>query len=686
MAVNEIDSVGKPKYWKVAPGQDGRNWLECRRGGYISLGWWEFGDLTKIDRPEFIERNHRLRQTRPRWGRNTRGPSQAWTFSQIKTGDVIVANKGRTQVLGLGTVTGPYYYADGEPYAHRVPVRWFDTTSRYVDERGWLSTLLSLDETGYNRITNAKSGGMAWWWINQNHSYDEERQWGYVWATRRDKRGRTIFHHRNVQRIKKGDICFHHRHGAIIAISIATEGGKRATGRPHPESEKAAREEGWLVTCRYVELSRPIEVAQVASRIQELSLEYAPINSSGTANQGYCYELSEDAASILAANISALHVPKQFQKQLAPIRFDSWDRFVYWSNRVVPGDNSLQAERASCKRFAEKLADVSDAVTTGGEQWPRMLETAFLSLPTTDRKGPLSQLVSWSRNDTDAAEHALRAVLDENVELEDAAASFDDRVPKRVANDESDRLFLFSLMATHRDYTMYPLIDNGAIEAAYRWSRHPPPPSASLWTRFDGALEFLDVCVKESTRDRGAILRDRLDAQLSLQRIQNYKPPADWHFHAVSRFDEFRLADPSEPWGFEEEGEAYYPTSVDEEFDSQVQTILTSGNASVIPSGIIQPVQEMRQTTSFVRDPRVKAWVLDNAGDKCEACDKPAPFVTESGRPFLEVHHVLPLADGGSDTVRNVVAICPNCHRAFHHAEDADNRSRNILKKLGRLE
>lgn len=34
--------------------------------------------------------------------------------------------------------------------------------------------------------------------------------------------------------------------------------------------------------------------------------------------------------------------------------------------------------------------------------------------------------------------------------------------------------------------------------------------------------------------------------------------------------------------------------------------------------------------------------------------------------PFLEVHHVKWLAKGGSDTVNNVVALCPNCHRKMH--------------------
>ncbi|AWV01316.1 hypothetical protein DM992_11800 [Burkholderia sp. JP2-270] len=55
-------------------------------------------------------------------------------------------------------------------------------------------------------------------------------------------------------------------------------------------------------------------------------------------------------------------------------------------------------------------------------------------------------------------------------------------------------------------------------------------------------------------------------------------------------------------------------------------------------------------------------------GSICGGCGKPAPFQRKStGRPYLEVHHVLPLAQGGHDTVANAIALCPNCHREQHY-------------------
>jgi hypothetical protein len=74
-------------------------------------------------------------------------------------------------------------------------------------------------------------------------------------------------------------------------------------------------------------------------------------------------------------------------------------------------------------------------------------------------------------------------------------------------------------------------------------------------------------------------------------------------------------------------------------------------------------------TSVFDRNPDVVAEVLLRAEGVCEGCSQPAPFVRRSdGTPYLEVHHRIPLADGGEDVPENAVALCPNCHRAAHYA------------------
>ncbi|VXC37053.1 HNH endonuclease signature motif containing protein [Massilia sp. 9I] len=80
-----------------------------------------------------------------------------------------------------------------------------------------------------------------------------------------------------------------------------------------------------------------------------------------------------------------------------------------------------------------------------------------------------------------------------------------------------------------------------------------------------------------------------------------------------------------------------------------------------------RPISYSVKTTAFLRNPDVIAEVLYRAQGICESCVKPAPFLRSSNEePYLEVHHRLPLSQGGEDTIENAIALCPNCHRERH--------------------
>lgn len=110
-------------------------------------------------------------------------------------------------------------------------------------------------------------------------------------------------------------------------------------------------------------------------------------------------------------------------------------------------------------------------------------------------------------------------------------------------------------------------------------------------------------------------------------------------------------------------------------------------NRGRVPRPAGQPVPGRAQASTsvtFLRDPAVKAWILQEAEGSCEACGEPGPFVTPSGERFLEVHHLVPLAEGGTDTPENAVAVCPNCHRALHLAADRDRRREQVRERIPR--
>jgi 5-methylcytosine-specific restriction protein A len=103
------------------------------------------------------------------------------------------------------------------------------------------------------------------------------------------------------------------------------------------------------------------------------------------------------------------------------------------------------------------------------------------------------------------------------------------------------------------------------------------------------------------------------------------------------------------------------------------------------PPGAAGSKQTLGPMQRFIRDPNVIAWVLERANGTCEVCNKAAPFQRSNGDPFLEVHHVRTLAEGGPDTVDNALAACPNCHRELHHGTNREVLRSGVIAGIARL-
>lgn len=117
-------------------------------------------------------------------------------------------------------------------------------------------------------------------------------------------------------------------------------------------------------------------------------------------------------------------------------------------------------------------------------------------------------------------------------------------------------------------------------------------------------------------------------------------------------------------------------------FEIQVREEVKKKNK---PIGNLTPKSSTTEITQFQRDASVKAWVLREASGKCDCCKSLAPFNGTDDMPFLEVHHVRQLADGGSDTVSNAVALCPNCHRELHYGIKASSLVASLYESISRL-
>ena len=86
-------------------------------------------------------------------------------------------------------------------------------------------------------------------------------------------------------------------------------------------------------------------------------------------------------------------------------------------------------------------------------------------------------------------------------------------------------------------------------------------------------------------------------------------------------------------------------------------------------------------STVIDRDPAVSEYVKMRANGICDLCEQEAPFKNKLGQPYLECHHVEYLSNGGSDTIDNALALCPNCHRKIHSLE-SEHDLRQLMIKL----
>jgi len=85
------------------------------------------------------------------------------------------------------------------------------------------------------------------------------------------------------------------------------------------------------------------------------------------------------------------------------------------------------------------------------------------------------------------------------------------------------------------------------------------------------------------------------------------------------------------------------------------------------------------------RSTAIKLYAKKRANGICEGCNETAPFETKSG-PYLEVHHLTRLADGGADLPQNIIALCPTCHRKAHYSLDYLEFNNQLINKVATIE
>ncbi len=109
-----------------------------------------------------------------------------------------------------------------------------------------------------------------------------------------------------------------------------------------------------------------------------------------------------------------------------------------------------------------------------------------------------------------------------------------------------------------------------------------------------------------------------------------------------------------------------------EDLEEKIESLLSSNPTTT----------KDRKVRFYERNKYIRMYALKEANGVCQNCKKEASFNDKLGNPYLEVHHINRLSDGGFDNINNVVALCPNCHREIHHGSNGEKINKNLKETI----
>ena len=142
-------SISEPKnYWVYSPGENAMYWDTFYEEGILGLGWNELGDISRFnDKDEIVKELQRIEETD---SSKKNDATANWDFiHRVNVGDVIIAKKGRQELLGYGIVTSGYYYDPSRPDQHHLrKIEWKLKGSWPISDNLSLKTLTIITEYG----------------------------------------------------------------------------------------------------------------------------------------------------------------------------------------------------------------------------------------------------------------------------------------------------------------------------------------------------------------------------------------------------------------------------------------------------------------------------------------------------------------------------------------------------------
>ncbi|MHB1516420.1 MAG: HNH endonuclease [Acidiferrobacteraceae bacterium] len=147
---------------------------------------------------------------------------------------------------------------------------------------------------------------MRYWWVNQNQTFRQEIDGGYLWSPKRNRNGHRNPFYEFMREVAPGDIVFSFSDTRIAALGIVSGYCRES---PKPEEFGSAgtnwSQIGWKVGVRWQRLVNAIRPKDHIARLRpDLARKYAPLTADGNGLQSvYLTHISTGLASALFALI-----------------------------------------------------------------------------------------------------------------------------------------------------------------------------------------------------------------------------------------------------------------------------------------------------------------------------------------------------------------------------------------------
>jgi hypothetical protein len=89
-------------------------------------------------------------------------------------------------------------------------------------------------------------------------------------------------------------------------------------------------------------------------------------------------------------------------------------------------------------------------------------------------------------------------------------------------------------------------------------------------------------------------------------------------------------------------------------------------------SAFLSPERQSVIRDLIKRNQRLARDIKKKRNYTCEICLVPSGWKTSEGHAYVEAHHVIPLGESGADHERNLIVVCPGCHRMLHYGSNRD--------------